>query len=34
MNHRYYPPVATGRLWRLADTWPGRKYLVAIWAWM
>jgi len=34
MKHSYYPPVPNGRLWRLADTLPGRKLLVALWAWM
>lgn len=34
MRQRYYPPVASHRLWRLADALPGRRILFAIWAWM
>lgn len=34
MKHTYYPPVGQHRLWRMADTLPGRRILVAIWSWM
>ena len=34
MKHTYYHPVATTSRWQLPETLPGRRILVAIWAWL
>jgi len=34
MRHTYYQPVHVGLRWRLPDTLPGRRLLVALWAWL
>jgi hypothetical protein len=34
MRHTYYPAGGLGPGWRLPARLPGRRLLVAIWAWM
>ncbi len=34
MKHTYYQPVAMTSRWRLPEALPGRRILVAIWAWL
>jgi hypothetical protein len=34
MKHTYYQPAEPSRRWRLPEALPGRRILVAIWAWL